>query len=670
MNACYLYVLLLSLQEARLRKETGSEQSKKQTDKEIRQEPTGGFGKVKFQSRQGRKKQEQMANVADDIHESFERIIEAAPTPLAISRISDSVMLYANELLFQALGITSEARARDIVLDRYCNPDDRDEVLNILRRDGYVRDFEVRARKANGDEFWAAASIQPLVFKGEKALLLGFYDITKRKLAESKLQELYEQEKNLRQQIEAEMNRRVEFTRMLAHELKTPLTPVLASSDSLLAELQDERLLSLARNISRGAQNLNKRIDELLDLARGEIGILELNREPIDLLQLLREAAESIAPLAMSKGLSLSLRLPSSLTPVRADVSRVQQVVMNLLSNAVKFTPKGGVIKLIASARNNFAIVEVQDTGLGMSRDEQARVFEPYQRNSRDRGRLSGLGLGLALCKRLVELHGGQIWMKSRPSRGSTFGFSLPLDAISGSVSDLKRSEKLWKVLLIEDNREIVDSVSLALHKDWPEAEIMSTATGEEGLDLVETEAPAIVILDLGLPDMSGFDVLREIRLFSSVPVVVLTVREEEDDVAKALECGADDYITKPFRKKELLARLKAQLRKQHFYDDETPILCGSLCFDPATCQLKYGGRDVSLTIIEGRIIQCLMRHSGQVVTYSRLAEAVWGEDYSGATVSLRSHIRRLRRKLEPDPSNPQLIMTKAGIGYSLVKPI
>jgi PAS domain S-box-containing protein len=650
--------------------ETGSKQSRKQTDKETSRERTGGFGKVKFQSRQERKKQEQITNVVDDVHESFERIIEAAPTPLAISRISDSVMLYANELLFQALGITSEARARDIVLDRYCNPDDRDEVLNILRRDGYVRDFEVRARKANGDEFWAAASIQPVVFKGEKALLLGFYDITKRKLAESKLQELYEQERNLRQQIEAEMNRRVEFTRMLAHELKTPLTPVLASSDSLLAELQDERLLSLARNISRGAQNLNKRIEELLDLARGEVGILELNLEPIDLVQILREAADSIAPLAVSKGLALRLRLPPSFTPVRADVTRVQQIVMNLLNNAVKFTPKGGVIKLTASEKNGFAIVEIEDTGPGMSRNEEARVFEPYQRNSRDKRRLSGLGLGLALCKRLVELHGGQIWVKSRLRGGSTFGFSLPLDEASGSPSDTKRLEKLWKVLIIEDDKEIVDSVSLALHKDWPEAEIVSTATGEEGLDLVETEAPAIVILDLGLPDMSGFDVLRQIRSFSSVPVVVLTVREAEEDVTKALEWGADDYMTKPFRKKELLARLKAQLRKQHFSDDETPMFCGSLCFDPATCQLRYSGRDVSLTIIEGRIIECLIRHSGQVVTYSRLAEAVWGEDHNGATVSLRSHIRRLRRKLGQDPSNPQLIMTKAGIGYSLAKPI
>lgn len=652
-----------------MRKETCSEQSRKQTDKDTIRKRTRGSEKVKLQPKQGSKRHGHITGVSDDAHEHFERIIEAAPMPLAISRISDSAMLYANELLLQALEIPSGAIDRDIILERYCNPDDRDQVLDILRRDGYIRDFEVRARKTNGTEFWAAASIQPVVFKGEKALLLGFYDITKRKSAESKLQELYEQERNLRQQIEAEMNRRVEFTRMLAHELKTPLTPVLASSDSLLAEIQDERLLSLARNISRGAQNLNKRIDELLDLAKGEVGILELNLEPIELLQMLREAAENIAPLAMSKGLFLRLKLPSSLTLVRADLSRVEQVVMNILSNAVKFTPKGGVIKLTASERHGFAIVEVADTGPGMSRDEQARVFEPYQRNSRDKGRLSGLGLGLALCKRLVELHGGQIWVKSRLRGGSTFGFSLPLDAVSGPVTDPDRPEKLWKVLIIEDDKEIVDSVSLNLHKDWPEAEIVSAETGEEGLDLVETESPAVVILDLGLPDINGFDVLRQIRSFSSVPVVVLTVREEEEDVAKALEWGADDYITKPFRKKELLARLKAQLRKQHFSDDETPMICGSLCFDPATCQLRFGGRDVSLTIVEGRILQCLMKHSGQVVTYSRLAEAVWWEDYGGATVSLRSHIRRLRRKLETDPSNPQLIMTKAGIGYSLVKP-
>jgi len=160
-----------------------------------------------------------------------------------------------------------------------------------------------------------------------------------------------------------------------------------------------------------------------------------------------------------------------------------------------------------------------------------------------------------------------------------------------------------------------------------------------------------------------------EFPLWVTIAIVVLSVREDEDDIAKALEWGADDYLTKPFKKKELLARLKSQLRKQ-ILSEEMPTIYGALSFDPATCQLKYGQTDVSLTVIEGRIIECLMKHSGQVVTHSRLAEAAWGDDYDGATVSLRSHIVRLRRKIERDPKNPELILTKSGIGYSLAKPV
>lgn len=495
-------------------------------------------------------------------------------------------------------------------------------------------------------------------------------EVIQRSHTEEELHELYEQEKALRQLIEAEMKRRVEFTRTLAHELKTPLTPVLASSESLLAEIHDERLLSLARNINRGAESLNNRIDELLDLARGEVGLIELNTETINPLELLHEAAESIDPVAMSKSLSLNLALPPSLPPVQADVSRLQQVLLNLLTNAVKFTPKGGKIKLKAFEKDAFITVEVQDNGPGISEDEQGKVFEPYHRMSSDKGRLGGLGLGLAICKRLVEMHGGQIWVKNHPGSGAAFGFSLPVYAAGQPAADSGKQHKLWKILIIEDDREIVDSISLAFEKDWPEAEILSTGMGEDGVDLVEAENPDIVILDLGLPDINGFEVLMQLRLFSSVPVIVLTVREAEDDVARALEWGADDYITKPFKKKELLARLKAQLRKQTSPDDETPTVYGSLRFDPATAQLKYGERDVSLTIIEGRIIRYLMKYPGQVVTHSRLAEAVWGEDYDGATVSLRSHIRRLRKKIELDPGNPRVILTKSGIGYSLARPV
>jgi signal transduction histidine kinase len=203
----------------------------------------------------------------------------------------------------------------------------------------------------------------------------------------------------------------------------------MASSELLVSELKKEPLLSLAKNINRGASNLNNRIDELLDLARGEIGMLQLKPELVDLPKLLREVADDMTPVASSHGQSLILELPPSLPLAWADEGRLRQVVLNLLNNAAKFTPEGG--KIILRAREDSAnlVVEVQDTGRGITGEEQQRLFEPYHRLESDRDHLSGLGLGLALCKTLVELHGGRIWVQSQSGRGSIFGFSVPLEA-------------------------------------------------------------------------------------------------------------------------------------------------------------------------------------------------------------------------------------------------
>ena len=224
------------------------------------------------------------------------------------------------------------------------------------------------------------------------------------------------------------------------------------------------------------------------------------------------------------------------------------------------------------------------------------------------------------------------------------------------------------KVLIIEDDKEIVDAISLAFQIRWPEAKAISTRLGQKGIELVETEVPDIVILDLGLPDISGFEVLRQIRLFSRVPIIILTVRADESDVVKGLEWGADDYITKPFRQLEFLARVKALIRRQSPTDEE-PITCGPLRLDATTGQLFYQSKEIALTITESRLLAHLMRNAGHVVTHSSLAEAVWRNDYPGAADSLKVHIRRLREKIEPDPSHPQLILTRTGVGYFLAKP-
>jgi two-component system response regulator VicR len=224
------------------------------------------------------------------------------------------------------------------------------------------------------------------------------------------------------------------------------------------------------------------------------------------------------------------------------------------------------------------------------------------------------------------------------------------------------------KVLLIEDDREIVDAISLAFKIRWPEATLISTRLGQKGVELVESESPDIVILDLGLPDINGFEVLQQIRLFSQVPTIILTVRSDEADIVKGLEWGADDYITKPFRQLEFLARVKALIRRQGSTEMET-LSYGPLRLDTTIGQLNYDGKDISLTVTESHIMAHLMRNGGRAVTHSSLAEAVWGDDYPGAADSLKVHIRRLREKIEEDPSHPRLILTRTGVGYFLARP-
>ncbi len=317
-----------------------------------------------------------------------------------------------------------------------------------VRESNKIKDFtrsrtmELEVKRKDGSTVWTEATMTALRDSTDTVIgILGVArDITERKKADVKLQELYQEEKELRQNLEAEINKRVEFTRALVHELKTPITPVLACSELMLEEIKQKGpLLELAQNISQGAYNLNQRIDELLDLARGEVGMLHLNPELIDSGQLLRSIVASVRPLAQKNGHVLRAELPRSLPVIPADEDRLRQVVLNLLNNAFKFTPAGGSITVKARKDKACLVVDVQDTGRGISKEEQERLFEPYQQMEKERARLSGLGLGLSLSKKLVELHGGQIWVQSEKGTGSTFSFSIPLEVKEKPASPSKR---------------------------------------------------------------------------------------------------------------------------------------------------------------------------------------------------------------------------------------
>ena len=224
------------------------------------------------------------------------------------------------------------------------------------------------------------------------------------------------------------------------------------------------------------------------------------------------------------------------------------------------------------------------------------------------------------------------------------------------------------KVLIIEDDSEIIEIISLAFKLCLPQAKLISSRLGEEGLIMVEKQSPDIVLLDLGLPDTSGFEVLKQIRLFSDVPVVILTVRGSETDIVKGLQYGADDYIVKPFRQMEMLARIQSIIRRQHPAEEKT-IEVGSIHLDPNLRRCYYGSKEISLTRTECLILSRMLYNVGHVVSHSSLAETIWGDEYPGAAHNIRVYIQRLREKLEDNPEEPELIKTKVGLGYILARP-
>jgi DNA-binding response OmpR family regulator len=222
------------------------------------------------------------------------------------------------------------------------------------------------------------------------------------------------------------------------------------------------------------------------------------------------------------------------------------------------------------------------------------------------------------------------------------------------------------RLLVIEDDTDIVEFISIAFDISWPAFEILSTHQGQSGLELVEAKSPDVIILDLGLPDIDGLDVLKQIRAFSSVPVIIESVRGDESTIVKGLDWGADEYIVKPFGQMELLARVKAVLRRATPADISDCINVGRLNLDPLSRQVSCRKKTARLTRTESLIVHALMSNPGRVVTYHQLAEAVWGEDYPDGLDAIRVYIKRIRSKLESVIDGTWSLDSLPGIGYAL----
>lgn len=224
-------------------------------------------------------------------------------------------------------------------------------------------------------------------------------------------------------------------------------------------------------------------------------------------------------------------------------------------------------------------------------------------------------------------------------------------------------SESSLRILVVDDERAIRRFLKVSLGNQY---EVLEAVNGEETLHAAATEHPDLVILDLGLPDMDGVEVTRRLREWTSIPIIVVSVREREDDKVAALDAGADDYLTKPFGVEELMARIRVAVRRSTQPNNEPVFEIGDLTVDMARRFVTVHGEPVTLTPTEYDILRTLVQNAGKVLTHRQLLRAVWGTAYESETHILRVNVSNLRGKIEKDASRPQFILTEPGVGYRL----
>src|SRR3989440_1519939 len=229
---------------------------------------------------------------------------------------------------------------------------------------------------------------------------------------------------------------------------------------------------------------------------------------------------------------------------------------------------------------------------------------------------------------------------------------------------------KKTTIVAADDDPQLLRLVTRNL--EFEEYEVVPASDGQQALEEVEAHSPDLVLLDVMMPRMDGFTVCQRIREFSTVPIIIVTARGQDQDKVRGLDLGADDYLTKPFNVDELLARVRAVLRRAQFTTNEpahvlgTTIAIGDLVVDYAQHQVTFAGQHVQLTPIENRLFAYLAHNAGRVVTQDLLLEHVWGSEYLGESHMLQVNINRLRHKIEADPTHPRYLLTKVGIGYLL----
>ena len=519
---------------------------------------------------------EQASRAEAGIEKRYKKLLEAAPDAiLEVDRQGRIVLVNVQveklfgysraELLGKPIEILIPARFRH-------HPAHREIYFGdpVMRPMG--TGLELYAKRADGSEFAVDVTLSPNEVEGADRVICVVRDVTERKRAEEQIQTLNQ---NLEQGTEALIatnkalelqNREVEranrlkdeFLASMSHELRTPLNSIIGFSD-LLAERGDDQFTPKQKrfigHIQQGARHLLELINDILDLSKIEAGHLELKYEEFNVSAAAAEVLATVRPIAVAKNIEMTSTFPEGLS-LDGDRLRFKQVMYNLLSNAIKFTATGGRVSIACSESGGLAEFCVADNGIGIPAEEHEAIFSSFhQVGTTTKGVREGTGLGLAITKRLVEQHGGRIWVQSEPGKGSSFYFTLPLKAeepdygVSGKLGDAPL------VLVVED--EGAAQELLLSHLEEAGYRAVTVGTGAEAVRAARDIHPDVITMDVLLPGKNGWQVLEELKqspATASIPVIIVSVVEERK---KGLSIGAADYLVKPVSKENLLEAIR-----------------------------------------------------------------------------------------------------------------
>lgn len=469
-------------------------------------------------------------------------------------------IVYANRAYVKMFGYQSEEDILDAFPDTfYANPADRFEIILQLESTNEIKNREVTYIRKDGSKFIGLlTSTRQVDSEGRVYYDGAIRDITALKQIEKELIEAKEQAEKM----SLEKGR---FLTTMSHEIRTPMNAVIAISNILVHEDPKPSQMDNLGLLKYSAENLMNLLNNILDYSRIEAGMADLDITPVDLEELVKKAVKMQEPQTFLKDIELVCETKLTHKNYLADPTRLSQVLTNLLSNAIKFTEVGLVkvtLEELSSGRHKANLrIAVSDTGCGIEKDRLDKIFDSFtQEDSSVTRKYGGSGLGLAISKKIIRLMDSDIEVVSEKGKGSTFSFTLSLPFADRELAEeppvgfLPEDIKGLRVLLVEDN---ISSIAVAKkHLEYWNLNFVVADSGKKAIEMLKNDKFDVVLMDLHMPELSGFDTTTQIRSFSNVPIVALTADVFTESKNKAMAAGMNDYIIKPFKSQELLDKL------------------------------------------------------------------------------------------------------------------